>query len=471
MSPDHVKRLLVCVAFSLWLATPPAALAVTAGFDLFETDPQQTSFQFTDQFAIPAGFFDPGSNPFTGQVNFGGGQIGTFQGKDVGDADTIVQRTQAANVVPPFPSHATVPIEIVALNLVSVQPITVQVGGTTQTWDVSVQLSPTRPSQGGIDITKTGDQGGTFSSQLQVIPLFTFTRIPDGAKRTLDLGAPTFPPAALNALFLQTTNAPWRAGCVLPALAVSGLNDGFCPGLTTDGHKQLTLHKALRVQHGTYPAQPRLEHFKCYDIKAITRHRKRKVQLTDQFGAATASVTKPRDLCNPAQKNNESFQNRTDHLKCYAIRSSGFQQRTVHVRNQFGPDTLNVVKPERLCLPSAKQSIRKRRQPLPTFQTDHFKCYKVKAQAKFTSRKVQLKDQFHIENVNVAKPLRLCNPVQKNSTPIQHPVRHLVCYQIKDVRKRRFRQRIVLVRNQFGTEIVRATKPRTLCVPSLKILG
>lgn len=450
--------------------TPSGALAVEPGFDLFETDPQSTNFQFSDEFAIPAGFFDPGSAPFSGQVNFGGSPAGRFQGKDTGDADTIVQRMQGANVVPPFPSTDTIPIEIVALNLQSVAPIRVQVGNTTQLWDVDVHLSPARPSQGQITITKTSDQGGTFSSQLLVVPLFTFTRIPDGMQRALDLGSAT-PPTALNALSLQATNAPWRSGCALPALGVPGLNDGFCPGLTSNGRKQLTLEQALRAQHGVYPAQPRLEHFKCYDVKARRKFRARRVQLTDEFGAAAATVVKPLDLCNPVQKNKESLQNRTDHLKCYAIRSSQFKRRTVRVRNQFGPDTLNVVKPKTLCLPSSKRLVRKKRRPTPAFQIDHFKCYSVKPQAKFKTQKVKLSDQFHVERAKVVRPVLLCNPAQKNSTPVQHPVRHLVCYRIKDVGKRRFRPRIVRVQNQFGTEIVRATKPRTLCVPSLKILA
>lgn len=466
------RLICLCVVVFVSVVMSPAAVAFPPGSDLFETDPQATQFQFTNEFAIPAGFFDPGSSPFSGSVNFGGEPVNTFAGKDTGDADTIVRRPNGANLLPPFPVNDTVPIELVALNLVSVQPITVTVSGQQQLWDVRATLSPTRPSAGQMTVRQTANEGGLFSSQLQVIPMFTFTRTSDGTQRTLDLGAQPLPAHAFNALFLQTTNAPWRAGCIAPALAVAGLNDGFCPGLTTTGQKQVTLHQAQIVRHGTYPAQPRLEHFKCYDVRRLGRRfKQRTVSLVDQFGSEAAQVVKPRDLCNPVQKNNEPFQNRADHLKCYTIRTPAFRQRQAFVRNQFGSDVLTVIKPDRLCLPSVKQFPRKRRPPafVPSDLLDHFKCYRVTSANKFARRKVQLKDQFHRESPNVLKPVQLCAPVQKNNFPVRHPVRHLVCYQIKG--KKRFRPRVVRVRNQFGLETLAAVKPRRLCVPSVKLLG
>lgn len=463
------------IAAVLLGAGASATSAAPAGIDLFETDPESTIFRFIDAQTIPADFFAPGSQPFTGTVHLGGRQIGTHQDHDVGDADTIVRRTRDANLVPPFPATDTVPIEIVALNLQSVEPITVQVGTETQRWNVDASLSTSNPSQGQMTIVKTHDNGGTFSSQLVVMPIFTFTRVGDGAQKVLDLGeqAKLFPTMA-GALTLQADNVPWRTGCTAPALAVTGLNDQFCPGLTTDGRKQLTLETALLAQHGIYPAQPRLEHFKCFKtLQAGRRFRPRSVQLTDQFGQRTTKVVRPIDICNPVRKEREAFLNKTDHLKCYQIAGGKFDQRNVAIRNQFGQTRLQVLKPKTLCLPSTKQIVRqiRKRPKLPTLAPliDHFQCYAVKPADKFAVRKVHLTDQFGREYVRVFKLEQLCNPVQKNDTQIRHPVQHLVCYRIKDVRRQRFRQWLLQVNNQFGVELLLAIRPRSLCVPSLKL--
>ena len=42
--------------------------SIPAGFDLFETDPEQTIFNFQGPAQIPANFFAPGSDPFAGNV-------------------------------------------------------------------------------------------------------------------------------------------------------------------------------------------------------------------------------------------------------------------------------------------------------------------------------------------------------------------------------------------------------------------
>jgi hypothetical protein len=102
---------------------------------------------------------------------------------------------------------------------------------------------------------------------------------------------------------------------------------------------------------------------------------------------------------------------------------------------------------------------------------DHFKCYAVRSKARPGNRRVRLRDQFHREFVHVLRPRFLCNPVQKNDTTIRHPVEHLVCYQIRDVRRGRpFRRRQVATTNQFGSERLDVIRPRLLCVPSLKVV-
>ena len=419
---------------------------IPAGYDLFATDPAETHFAMQ----IPAGFFGPGSDPFEGVVNFAGVRLETFMGFPVGDADTIVQRMAPAN---PAPSD-TVPIEIVALSLRSVQPIYVTYPTTGESWDVDVDLSSSMPSKGQMTI----HQEGTFDSQLQVVPRFTFTRLSDGTTRILD-GA-ELPPVIFEA------NSFWDIHCVLPALAVPGLNDGFCPGF--DGGKILTLEQALFAQHGVWPAQPALEHFECYNLETKP-FAARNVQLTDQFGTRDAQVTERLQLCNPVRKRNEPFSNRRAHLVCYTT-SGPSLQIPVTVRNQFGSQQLMVEEPTRLCVPSRKRELDATLKRI-TVPIDHFQCYSVEPLTPLYRqgqlRRVKLRDQFHTQRgVRVGAPRQLCAPVDKNGSRIEHPVAHLVCYEINGPRV----DIDVVVKNQFERAKLVAIRPQLLCVPSAKVV-
>ena len=475
----RLAALLVAVAFVTavsWTVRPGTTFAhqlasISPGFDLFETDPGSTHFNFQGQCTtIPPGFFGPGSDPFQGTVQFGGVPLGSFNGHFVGDADTIVQRLQAADPNP----DAVVPIELVQLSLVSVQPITVRYGSTAtvESWNVSVDLSPSQPSQGVIHINQPLlGSGGTFDSQLQVIPRLTFTRISDGQTRTLD--AAGLPPQCQSALVLQQTGGVWQPGCVLPALAVPGLNDGFCPGLTPQGEKHLTVEQSLLADHGVYPAQPSLEHFKCYTLSSLAV-KARSIVLMDQFLSGPARTTGRAELCNPTQKNTEPFVNKTAHLQCYKT-SGPDVNKAVAVQNQFGSQQLVVHSPRRLCLPTQKRLLPKPFPPGFNPKTlDPFRCYAVTPAAAIQSVQpvgtVTLRDEFGRERVKVGQPVQLCAPVAIQAgpaaAPMRHPVKHLVCYRIKDapVNKK------VQILNGFERPKLVAISPVMLCVPSNKIV-
>lgn len=163
---------------------------------------------------IPADFFDPGSDPFTGRIELGGAMPSGI--------DTRVQRLgQLCFYDPPWTD--TVPIELVELNLVSCQPITVEGSGL---WDVQVGLSPVSPGPGSMTVTKTHPGGGTFESSFPVQPLYIFSRVGNPSDiRVLDTGAIGIPPIVL------ATNAP------TPWLHEEAFEqctfDGFAPGATT----------------------------------------------------------------------------------------------------------------------------------------------------------------------------------------------------------------------------------------------
>lgn len=130
-----------------------------------------------------------------------------------------------------------------------------------------------------------------------MLPLLTFVRLSDGERRLLDMAA--LPPEARNALVFQQEGAPWREGCVLPALAVPGLNDDFCPGLTPEGKKKLTVEESLVASHGVYPAHP-VKHLVCYRIKP--RRTRRLVQVRNQFERRLLGTRFSLSICVPSNK-------------------------------------------------------------------------------------------------------------------------------------------------------------------------
>jgi len=215
------------------------------------------------------------------------------------------------------------------------------------------------------------------------------------------------------------------------------------------------------------------QHFKCYQARetSFPRFSRRTVDLTDQFGTTSADVQRPDRLCNPADKNGEGIGDPTVHGMCYRISEPTFQHRDVLVANQFGQETLTVLRPDSLCNPAAKDGI-----PLSEdSDPNHFKCYKVRPSGgRFQERTVTVADQFETKVTRVIKPLLLCNPVDKNGEGIPDPSCHLVCYRIRDaIGQTRFPGAMVTVEDQFTTEDLRTftgecRKAGYLCVPSSK---
>jgi len=164
--------------------------------DLWTTPPgSQTSYSFLDT-PLPAGFFGAGSEPFSGTVALQGAAIDPQR---LGPADTIVRRMQ--DLCPDEVGESvTVAIEIVALSLVSVEPITVTFddGRNPERWEVQVCLSSQPQQTGSITITLDEEDCGTFDSIVPVLPKFSFTRTADGRTESVDCGDPNQPCEVLD---------------------------------------------------------------------------------------------------------------------------------------------------------------------------------------------------------------------------------------------------------------------------------
>lgn len=167
-------------------------------------------FGVTGSPPIPADFFDPGSEPFSGVVCLSGQPLGpTPYGEFVG-ADTLILRTDDPfdRCALPSVNPSVVPIEIVELNLHGAQPITVTFNNGTppQQWNVRVDLSQFGSPGGTLTVHKSHCNGGTYTSVLPVQPRFTFTRVdPPSKVEVLDTGAFGIPPVVLQ----QNIPIPW----------------------------------------------------------------------------------------------------------------------------------------------------------------------------------------------------------------------------------------------------------------------
>ncbi|HUW19930.1 MAG TPA: DNRLRE domain-containing protein [Sedimentisphaerales bacterium] len=168
---------------------------------------------------IEVEFFGPGSDPFDGIIYCEGEPAEPA----FGGADTIVERKKG--VFLPGPDPCEVQVEMVALNLVSTEPIrvTYDKGAVESFFDVCIQLEV--PSPGQMTLSAETETGGTFqydyiNPSLRVV----FTNVDDPAQTyTLYIPGPNYP----NLLALmQFEQYPWQES---PDKSPPCGYDGFYP--------------------------------------------------------------------------------------------------------------------------------------------------------------------------------------------------------------------------------------------------
>jgi len=255
---------------------------INPGMDLWTTPPGGVSYQeFPPSNPLPPGFFGPGSDPFIGHLELQGDPLQTMPPGILGPADTIVVRPQIAEL----PSNNIVPVQIVALSLVSIQPITVTYDGgqNPELWDVRVSLSSSNAQPQGQIIIQAGpcdNGGGTFESTLPVLPRFVFTRVGDGSNVVVDPGPPiifqsadgfwlphdpgfgvvTAPGDSFQVDHDGNPDTPPRELLPLgPYNFYPGLRGAHCQPLCADPPtflKRMTHEQSLLAQHGILPPLP-----------------------------------------------------------------------------------------------------------------------------------------------------------------------------------------------------------------------
>ncbi len=188
------------------------------------------------------------------------------------------------------------------------------------------------------------------------------------------------------------------------------------------------------------------------------------------------------------------------HLKCYEFEeiSGPKEYPEVKVTDQFGTETVKIIKPKKLCNPASKNLIKEvlgvsAVSRKPDFQTKlHYKCYEIQSTAQrdiLAARSIRsagnlqipaavfLTDQFIKSKTRILEPELLCTPVIKvhgKRGEIKQSIKgapssydHLKCYRIKEEIGN---LPTVRVTDQFGIEILQPKETKYLCNPAQKIV-
>jgi len=217
--------------------------------------------------------------------------------------------------------------------------------------------------------------------------------------------------------------------------------------------------------------------FQCYEVHGATLPTT-SVTLEDRFGTSLASVRKPKRLCAPAVMTDDPTDDpnaptHPDHLAGYVIKQVEPRyprQRAMTVVNRFGAITVDLVRPEMLLVPTAKDLTAPTHPPANPDE-EHYKCYRV-LQARQRIENLEITDQLGTLTIDLKTPLRVCAPVSKNDETVGDPAGHLLCYKARYAQgstKFRGLDDPVYVANQLETTAWDLRHLREFCVPSVLV--
>ncbi len=253
----------------VYASTAQAQMVILGGSDLWATPGGgQSTHSFADN-PIPAGFFGEGSELFDGTIIFEGLPINDnpglapVDGFDLGMTDTIVKRLDDMSLEQTGDTAST-PIEIVALSLTSVEPISIMINGEERLFDVEVQLpfSGQQP-QGQMTIRHSIDQGGTFDAMLPVNADLFFVDVDTGdfigslPATEIELSANGVPWLFFTEIELVQILEPLQlvSGATVPPTSPN-FHTGVTINPTTSQSKcVLSLEESQLIRHGVLPVR------------------------------------------------------------------------------------------------------------------------------------------------------------------------------------------------------------------------
>jgi hypothetical protein len=211
-----------------------------------------------------------------------------------------------------------------------------------------------------------------------------------------------------------------------------------------------------------------IDPFQCYEIHRPVMNTT--VTLDDALGASSVLVQRAKRICAPADVDgaDPNAPSQPGHFTYYTIdQISPFTTvKNVDVTNPFGTVTVNLSRPDRMLVPTAK-SVTGTPAPLAD-AIDHFKCYRLTS-ARARIDDLTITDQFGTIGIDVKRPLHLCLAADKNDEGVPNPGAAMLCYQVRGVLPSTAPP-LVYTTNQFGDDQYPFFGPRDLCVPSTVVL-
>lgn len=252
-----------------------------------------------------------------------------------------------------------------------------------------------------------------------------------------------------------------KLGCIPPPP-----NDSFCtsPGfsvLLTSRRTNQVVGQLISVWHVVLPPN----HYKTWKITDFSPPQIRQVIAKDQFMVDNLVLDSAVYLSNPAQKcvpgRCFNIADTTDHFTWYQARGRE-TLLDVDFTNQFQQSTVRIDSVKYFLLPTHKFPHN------PPRLLDHYKAYKIRNPQQITVP-VQLLDQFDLsgpENINLLIPRYFLTPAQKNTEPVYDTLTHFVAYEINPKRLSTLSRDI---EDQFGIHPIRIDSSVFVLVPTCKL--
>ena len=230
------------------------------GIDTFATTADGSTYVDFAKTPIPAGFFCPASEPFTGRVALRGEPVVTGTPGALGATDTIIQRLDDAA----FNKRgvAVTRIQFRALSLKSIAPIETACGQFTATASLDGVQPVTR-----MVITRENEKGGRFSAPLSLNVKMSFQPVGRVSGEALEIPVAVRFPGSLRVPWRSKTVAPKPAGFVLVDTDGDRVADTYLPGTSNfiAGHSSRLASRGAIEKAYTCHLDSETNKQHCYD--------------------------------------------------------------------------------------------------------------------------------------------------------------------------------------------------------------
>lgn len=281
-------------------------------------------------------------------------------------------------------------------------------------------------------------------------------------KNTVDVTPPNLVVTAPVEGAVVCQGAPFAAAftCSDGQTSVEGCGEGIANGQTLDtttaGPKQtriLAWDLAGNTTEKTIawtvaPCASDIDAFRCYQAKPAAGAPKfapiTGVRVNGAFDDVLVNLTKPAQLCLPADTSADGLVDAETHLEAYAAKlQKGQPKPTAHagisVLSQAGAMVVDTAKLAQVLVPTAEDPVSS--PSLSVNEVDRFLCYGAKlakGQPKLAKNlELTVADGFIAppKRVTLKKLLRLCTPVGVGGGPTKHDAR-LLCFQVAQTKGR-----------------------------------